>query len=331
MQKILVIQTAFVGDVVLATGILEKLHTAIPDAQIDFMVRLGNESLFQEHPYLHKLWVWNKKKAKYLHLLKLLFQIRRVRYDKVINIQRYAATGLLTVLSGAKVTIGFDKNPLSFLYTQKITHTISDGEMLLHETERNQQLIQSFTDPVAAKPRLYPSAKDEEKVVDYKSQPYICSAPASVWFTKQFPADKWIQFIHGLPENSRVYLLGSLEDFDLCEEIQSQCSHLNVVTLAGKLSFLQSAALMKDAKMNYVNDSAPMHLASSVNAPVTTVYCSTIPAFGFGPLSDKRFIVEILEKLDCRPCGLHGLKACPLGHFNCANHIEDQQLWGTLV
>ncbi len=329
MQRILVIQTAFVGDVVLATGILEKLHTTIPDAQIDFMVRLGNESLFQEHPYLHKLWVWNKKKAKYLHLLKLLFQIRQERYDKVINIQRYAATGLLTVLSGAKVTIGFDKNPLSFLYTQKIIHTI--GEISLHETERNQQLIQSFTDSVAAKPRLYPSAKDEAKVVDYKLQPYICIAPASVWFTKQFPADKWIQFIHGLPENSRVYLLGSLEDFDLCEEIQSQCSHLNVVTLAGKLSFLQSAALMKDAKMNYVNDSAPMHLASSVNAPVTTVYCSTIPAFGFGPLSDKRFIVEIQEKLDCRPCGLHGLKACPLGHFNCANHIEDQQLWGTLA
>lgn len=329
MQRILVIQTAFVGDVVLATGILEKLHTAFPDAQIDFMVRLGNESLFQEHPYLHKLWVWNKKKAKYLHLLKLLFQIRRERYDKVINIQRFAATGLLTVLSGAKVTIGFDKNPLSFLYTQKITHTI--GEISLHETGRNQELIQSFTDSVAARPRLYPSAMDEEKVADYKSQSYICIAPASIWFTKQFPADKWIQFIHGLPENSRVYLLGSLEDFDLCEDIQSQCSHLNVVTLAGKLSFLQSAALMKDAKMNYVNDSAPMHLASSVNAPVTTVYCSTIPAFGFGPLSDKRFIVEIQEKLDCRPCGLHGLKACPLGHFNCANHIKDQQLWATLA
>ena len=330
MQRILVIQTAFVGDVVLATGLLEKLHTAIPDAQIDFMVRLGNETLFQEHPYLHKLWVWNKKKAKYWHLLKLLFQIRRVKYDKVINIQRFAATGLLTVLSGAKVTIGFDKNPLSFLYSKKITHTISNSLLPLHETERNQELIQSFTDSIAARPRLYPSAKDEVSVAGYKLSSYICIAPASVWFTKQFPADKWIQFIHGLPEESKVYLLGSLDDFNLCEEIQSQCSHLKVVTLAGKLSFLASAALMKDAIMNYVNDSAPMHLASAVNAPVTTVYCSTIPAFGFGPLSDKHFIVEVQQKLDCRPCGLHGLKACPLGHFNCANLIEDQQLWATL-
>ena len=49
---------------------------------------------------------------------------------------------------------------------------------------------------------------------------------------------------------------------------------------------------MKDAKMNYVNDSAPMHIASAVNAPVTAVFCSTVPEFGFGPLSDVSIIVR---------------------------------------
>jgi heptosyltransferase-2 len=87
---------------------------------------------------------------------------------------------------------------------------------------------------------------------------------------------------------------------------------------------------MKDAAMNYVNDSAPMHFASAVNAPVTAVYCSTIPSFGFGPLSDIKYIVEIKEPLDCRPCGLHGYKACPRGHFHCAWHITDDQLLATL-
>jgi heptosyltransferase-2 len=82
--------------------------------------------------------------------------------------------------------------------------------------------------------------------------------------------------------------------------------------------------------MNYVNDSAPMHFASAVNAPVTAVYCSTVPGFGFGPLSDNRHLVETPEPLDCRPCGLHGYKACPLGHFNCAHKIQDQQLLQTL-
>ncbi|WP_431217663.1 glycosyltransferase family 9 protein [Puia sp. P3] len=88
---------------------------------------------------------------------------------------------------------------------------------------------------------------------------------------------------------------------------------------------------MRSAAMNYVNDSAPMHFASSVNAPVTAVYCSTIPGFGFGPLSDNSNIVEIQQPLDCRPCGLHGYKACPKGHFNCAKKIEESQLLQTLI
>jgi len=98
------------------------------------------------------------------------------------------------------------------------------------------------------------------------------------------------------------------------------------VNLAGKLSFLESAALMKDAKMNFTNDSAPMHLASAVNAPVTAIFCSTVAAFGFGPLSDDSFVVETKEQLDCRPCGLHGFSKCPEKHFKCALTINSDQL-----
>jgi ADP-heptose:LPS heptosyltransferase len=63
-----------------------------------------------------------------------------------------------------------------------------------------------------------------------------------------------------------------------------------------------------------------------VNTPVTAVYCSTLPSFGFGPLSDKSNIVELKDKLPCRPCGLHGRKACPLKHFDCAMKITDEQM-----
>lgn len=326
MQKILIIQTAFIGDAVLATGIVEKLHQYFPEAQIDFLVRKGNESLFTNHPFLHEILIWDKKENKYLHLVQLLIRIRKSKYDIVINVQRFAATGFLTAFSGAKEKIGFDKNPFAFLFTQKINHVISNADQLLHEMERNHLLIESFTDHIASKPKLYPAEKDFNAIKKYTLQPYICIAPASVWFTKQFPADKWISFIHNTPDGLYVYLLGAPSDFDLCEEIKSQCSHLRVINLAGNLNFLQSAALMKTAKMNYVNDSAPMHFASAVNAPVTAVYCSTLPSFGFGPLSDKSFVVEVQGKLDCRPCGLHGKNACPLDHFNCANKITNQQL-----
>ncbi len=330
MQKILLIQTAFIGDVVLATGILEKLHQVMPEAKLTILVRKGNETLFTGHPYLSEVLVWNKQQHKYGNLFRVLTAIRKRRFDVVINVQRFAATGLLTALSGAGTTIGFDKNPFSFLFSEVIRHEISEAGKTLHEIERNQSLISSFTGKEAARPRLYPTEADNKQVAEWKREPYLCIAPASVWFTKQFPADQWVLFIRSLPAAWRVYLLGAPGDHTLCETIRQNSDRANVVNLAGALGFLASAALQKDALMNYVNDSAPMHFASAVNAPVTAVYCSTLPSFGFGPLSDNRHIVEVNEPLTCRPCGLHGRSACPEKHFNCARMIHTSQLVSTL-
>jgi heptosyltransferase-2 len=330
MQKILIIQTAFIGDVVLATGIAEKLHSYFPDALIDILVRKGNESLFIQHPFIHEVLTWDKKKNKYQHLLSILKKIRQNKYDRLINVQRFAATGFLAAFSGAKQTIGFDKNPFSFLFSDIIRHDVNKGDHAMHEIERNHQLISSFTDNKTARPKLYPSADHMNTVAKYKTQHYVCIAPASVWFTKQFPADQWIELIDRFPKETTVYLLGAPGDQDLCKKICEMSVHSSVRDLSGKLSFLESAALQKDAVMNYVNDSAPMHFASSVNAAVTAVYCSTIPAFGFGPLSDNSHVVELIPTLPCRPCGLHGRKVCPLGHFNCAKLITTEQLLGVL-
>ena len=330
LQKFLVIQTAFIGDVVLATGIIEKLHAYFPEAHIDFLLRKGNEGLLSGHPYLREVLIWDKKEGKIKDLRRLLHVIRNKKYDKVINVQRFAATGILTAFSLAKEKIGFDKNPMSYLFTKKVQHIISTSKQPKHEIERNNDLIAHFTDGVVFKPRLYPSENDFAFVQPYKQSPYICIAPSSVWFTKQYPAGKWISFINALPALYHVYLLGAPSDKTLCDEITGATAGHSVSNLCGKLNFLQSAAIMKDAHMNYVNDSAPMHFASSVNAPVTAVYCSTLPSFGFGPVSDASFIVETEEPLPCRPCGLHGRKACPLGHFKCAVTIEDKQLLKTM-
>lgn len=354
MQKFLVIQTAFIGDVVLATALIEKLHARFPEAGIDFLVRKGNEGLLTGHPWLHDTLVWDKRRHKLRNLFAMARIIRHTRYDKVINVQRYAATGLLTVFSGAKETIGFDKNPLSRWFTHRIPHIISapvkpgaiPPEKPIHEIQRNQALISAFTDDKPARPRLYPAKSDEDKVAAYKSNPYITISPASVWFTKQYPGEKWAAFMRQVPPEFTIYLLGAGSDQPLCDGIANASGRAvagtaaeaalpgaagSVVNLAGRLNFLQSAALMRDAAINYVNDSAPLHFASAVNAPVTAVYCSTLPAFGFGPLSDRRYIVEVEERLDCRPCGLHGFKACPLGHFKCARQIHDRQLLQTLI
>ncbi len=314
---------------VLATPLIEKLHAFFPEAQIDFLLRKGNESLLIGHPYIHEVLVWDKKTNKQKNLFRMLSGIRKNKYDKLINAQRFFATGLLTTFSGAKETIGFDKNPWSFSFSKKIRHLVG-GNLAVHEINRNQELIRDFTDASVFRPKLYPSASDFAFVEHLSTNKFITLSPASVWFTKQFPADQWISFIKNIPAGTRIYLLGGPGDAALCESILDACKQNEVIVLAGKLTFLQSAALMSKAVMNYVNDSAPMHFASAMNAPVTAVYCSTIPEFGFGPLSDVRRIVEVEEKLYCRPCGLHGYKECPEGHFRCAREIRTDQLIKTI-
>tara|TARA_Y100000589_G_scaffold332298_1_gene391347 strand:+ start:25844 stop:26836 length:993 start_codon:yes stop_codon:yes gene_type:complete len=327
-KNILVIQTAFIGDAILGSAVLEKLHRFYPEAKIDYLVCKGNESLFQEHPFIHQLLIWDKQENKYAHLLKLLEFIKKQQYDAVINLQRFAATGFLTAFSGAKQKIGFDKNPFSLFFTKKIKHEIKQG---VHEVDRNLKLIEHLTDTSPQKPKLYPSSLDKFTITTYTNTKYITVSPASVWFTKQFPKHKWVKFINQIPQDYSVYLLGSKDDSTLCEQIIAESTNKNIISFAGKLSLLQSAALMEKAIMNYVNDSAPMHLASAMNANTCTVYCSTVPGFGFGPLADKSVIIETKEKLDCRPCGLHGRKKCPKQHFNCAETIDVKEMLALLT
>ncbi len=329
MKKILVIQTAFIGDVVLATSLIENLHQQFPEVKIDILVRKGNESLFQSHPFLNQVLVWDKKNNKYQNWLGLLFKIRSRQYDVVLNAQRFAATGAWTAFSKAKIKIGFDKNPFSFLFTHAVVHQFSEKGQ--HEIDRNHQLLSSLFVTKVAMPKLYPTASDELAVSSYQQLPYLCIAPASVWFTKQFSIEKWVDLINELPFKGPIYLIGGPGDKLLCDQILQKINRKSVVNLAGRLSFLASAALQKKAVLNYVNDSAPMHFASAVNAPVVAIYCSTLPNFGFGPLSDGSFIVQTNEALACRPCGIHGKKQCPLKHFDCAKTIKMDQLIAPLL
>lgn len=296
---------------------LESLHKDLPDARISILVRKGNESLFDNHPHLHQVLIWDKTIGKYSSLFKMARQVRSNNYDWVINAHRFASSGFIAWRSGAETISGFDKNPFSFAHSSTIKHGF-EGQ---HETERNHKLLQSVRTSTKTKPRLYPSKNDFAHVTAFQQKPYYTIAPTSVWFTKQWSPSKWIELIDSIPAESEVILLGAKSDKEACNSIVNGASR-TVQNAAGSLTLLQSAALMSGAKMNYVNDSAPMHLCSAMNAPVTAIYCSTVPKFGFGPLSDVSHIVETKESLNCKPCGIHGYQSCPKGHFKCGETID---------
>ncbi|MEM7162557.1 MAG: glycosyltransferase family 9 protein [Bacteroidota bacterium] len=318
-MKILILQPAFIGDVVLATSLIESLKNEHIDCHIDFLVRKGNDALLLHHPKIKTLLVFDRKQGKLKELRRLIKLIRKEKYDYVINPHRFGSSGILTALSKAKFKIGFRKNPFSLFYSRQFEHSLESG---LHEIERNHQLISSIVENTKpSNPRLYPVSNDYEGIPEGT---FVCMAPASVWFTKQYPAENWVQLVNRQDVETEIHLIGGPGDRTLCENIATRCKHPLVKNRAGELSFLQSAALISKAQMTYANDSAPMHFASAMNAPITAIFCSTIPSFGFGPLSDQSKIAQQSKHLSCRPCGIHGKKSCPEGHFECAKfQIED--------
>jgi heptosyltransferase-2 len=303
--------------VILSTAVLEHLHKHLPQARLDVLVRAGNESLFEGHPFVQRVHSWNKKQRKYTNLFRLVAAIRKERYDAVINLQRHTASAVLTILSRAKQTAGFDENFLSRFFTFRLKHRIGNAgdTNYAHEVQRCIELTKPWAPQEFTLPKLYPSSKDEAAVAHYVKEPFITISPSSVWITKQTPSEVWQKLISTI--KCKIYLMGGPSDKELCAALAA--GHAHVEVLAGKLTLLQSSALMSYAQMNYTNDSAPLHLCSAVDAPVTAVFCSTIPEFGFGPLSHRSKVVQTREHLDCRPCGIHGRAACPKGHFKCGN------------
>lgn len=322
MKKVLVIQTSFIGDVILATALLEQLYNSKQFTSIDILIRKGNESLFENHPFINRVIIWNKQESKYKNLLTVIHEVRDEQYDLLINLQRYLSTGLISACSKARQKVGFNKNPLSFFYDISIEHHIGNGK---HETIRNAELTDHLHITHVIKPKLHIPHSVEKSLATKIQWPtnnrYCCLAPASVWFTKQLPENKWIDLCKKISSTYDVlYLLGSKNDIQLCKRIKEAAE--NIVDCSGKLNLLESALLMSGADMNFVNDSAPLHLASATNAPTTVFFCSTSPDFGFGPLSENSLIIETIPPPSCKPCGLHGKKACPESHFKCGNEID---------
>lgn len=326
VSKVLIIQTAFLGDAVLITSLLEKIRIESPKTSIHILIRKGFEDVFKSypHPNLSKVWSYDKSKK-----LKSWIMLRKVltfeKYDQVFVSQRFFGMGLLSISIGAKKVVGFDKNPLSLLFNEKVKHEFGQGK---HEIERNSQLLASWLGPKVHKPFL-DTGHVGELLSDLQPKKYLCISPGSVWETKRFPVKKWIDFIQLLPKNFEIVLMGSAVEKYLSDEIDKAFIETGrkINNACGRFSLFEAIVVYQHCQMSFVNDSGPLHICSALNTPTIAVFCSTVPAFGFGPLSDLNQVIEVEEKLACRPCGDHGKKSCPEFHFNCANSIDVNKMF----
>lgn len=336
---LLLLQPAFLGDVVLSTAILEAWHAVRPEDSVSVVVRQEAAGLLKGHPWLDAVHPWKRNGwRKYPRLLGVSAACRVAAPRRVVNLHRFDSMAWLAARVGAVETTAFEGTPAEGRSGVSVfPHGIGDGR---HETERNHAHIADVVGPFAASamPRLHPTASDEAKAAEWP-EGAILFAPGSVWPTKRWPSQQWSALADAVAErwpDRPVVLLGGPGETALFDEIIRGCRHVQPLPCAGALNLLASAALMARSTAVVSNDSAPLHMAGAMRCPVVGVFCSTTPTFGFGVLPGALEAgwgenVEVgPDALSCKPCGIHGLRQCPERHFRCGRDLEVSRVLAAL-
>jgi heptosyltransferase-2 len=328
-NKILIIQTAFIGDVILTTPLIELLAKEYPNAKIDFLTTPKSENLLESNPNITNLILFDKKgKDRGLRgLTRLGKMLKNNQYDLCLTPHRSLRSAYLTWMTRAAMRIGFNRSACKKAYTHVVKY-----ERVHHEIERNLSLLA----PVGLNkqkifPVIYSTREDKEKVkklLNKLNMPntmrFFAVAPGSVWPTKRWPEKYYKNFCQLLEEKGNmVILIGGTEDENLCNRIAGQVK--NAVTYAGQLSLRETHYLLTRCSGILTNDSAPLHLGMAANINVFAFFGPTVPEFGFAPFGPKSKIFENRD-LACRPCAIHGGKSCPIKTFECMESISPERI-----
>ncbi len=309
----LVIQTAFLGDVVLTTGLLT--HLASRFGPVDILVTPGAIPLVETHPAVRQALTYDKKgRDRGLGgWWRLVRTLRERRYARAVLPHRSIRSAALAFAAGIPIRIGFAGSPGALLYTHRV-----DRPEDAHEAERLLALGQPDPGATAA---LQVALTDDDRATAYAwlaargiGDGFIAMAPGSIWGTKRWPY--YPELIKRLP--GRVVVIGGPADRELAQTLVDAAPD-RVADATGAMSLRESAALIERAQLLITNDSAPLHLASALGTPTVAIFGPTVPAFGFGPRAPEAALIE--RELDCRPCSLHGPARCPLGHHRCMREI----------
>ncbi len=315
----LVVQTAFLGDAVLTTPLLEAL--AQRHGPLDVVTTPAAAPLLETHPAVRRVIPYDKrgKDRGLAGLLALARSLRAERYEVAYLPHRSLRSAALALLARIPRRVGFrDGWPIA--YTESRPRP-ADG----HEIDRLLALAEESS--AAYAPRLHPTADDRAAAERWLTDAgiagdFVALAPGSIWGSKRWPYYK--ELAERLSERAAIVVVGGPEDAalgaDIVGVVEVGRGRARAANACGTLTLRQAAALIARARLLVTNDSAPLHLASAMGTPVVAIFGPTIPEFGFGPIGRGDASVGV-EGLVCRPCSDHGPPACPLGHHRCMRDL----------
>jgi heptosyltransferase II len=319
MERLLIVQSGFLGDVVLTSPLIAALRHRLAPESLTVLTTQQAQPLLEHHPSVDRVLVDAKRTEGrgIIGLWRAARQVRRQRYTTAVAPHKSLRTALLLALAGIPRRVGFRQSPGWFLYHQTV---VRDAQR--HEIERILCLMRAFgVEPDDCDRRPY---VEYDEVAYKNAQTFLSEAnitatdpvfvlcPGSVWPTKRWTIEGFAGLVRRLEDNyGRVLLCGSPQDRTVTQVVYERAGARGV-NLAGRADLATFMALVDRARLVVSNDSAPMHIAVARNAAVVAVFCSTTPSLGYGPYSERAVIVE-KKDLFCRPCSRHGGPHCPLG------------------
>ena len=317
----LVIQTSFLGDMVLTTALMAELAARGP---VDVVATPVSAGLLANNPYVRHVLLYDKRGSAsgIRGFRRVAEELRATEAEAAFLAQGSIRSAALALAAGIRERVGFSTSAGRPLYTRVVPFRKD-----LHHAARLWQLACPERVPGAEqiRPRLYPGDAERAAVDALLRRagvnpggPLVALAPGSVWATKRWPG--YAELARALATDARVVVIGSSDDRPMAAEVVAAAGQ-GAVDALGALSLLGSAELIGRCRALVTNDSAPQHLASAVGTPTVTIFGPTVPAFGFGPLAPQSSVVEH-PGLACRPCDKHGPMVCPLQHWRCMRELS---------
>ncbi|MCC6358235.1 MAG: lipopolysaccharide heptosyltransferase I [Phycisphaerales bacterium] len=338
-RKILIIKPSSLGDIVHALPVLHGLRARYPSAHIAWLVATGFSPLLEGHPQIDELIRFDRARfgrmwrspAVFLEFWRFVGEIRRRRFDLVVDLQGLIRSGLMAWLSGGW-SVGFaEARELAWaFYSRRVRPAAS----AVHAVEKNLA-IAAACGVTIDRPTFDLAVTDAEREsarallgagrIGRADAAFLAVLPGARWASKQWPPARFSELIDRLAAEGRprCVLLGAPSERGIADSIVGACQS-PPVDLVGRTNLRQLAALLDLSEQVICLDSGPMHIAAALGKPLVALFGPTNPA-RTGPYSARARVVT--HPVPCAPCYR---RVCPLGHQDCLVRLDAAEVTSEL-
>ena len=279
IKKILIVQFRPFGDVLLATSYLETLKKHFRHARVDFLVKRPFHEILDGNPYLSQVIVMDQDKGLpyLLKRVRLFFEIRKRRYDLIIDQQSGTGSGQLVWFSGAPYRLGWKHGKWRWGYNIRAARKIARYRALQNFDMLLPLGIQAGSVSFNFQIKPASDATIKRWLAQQKMAPkeFVLISPGSPRKKKKWDLKRYAALADLILSNTnmKVVLLRAPSEYEDCRFVVEQSERKPIIALP--TTFNQAAALVKHSKLLVCNDGGVNHLAVALGVPSLAIFGNT--------------------------------------------------------